>query len=330
MSRRRANEPNHRRANQANHRRAHVTWEEALDLYATTLRARRFSSQTLAGHLRELRVFRERVAPLRPDQVHLADLREYQCALLSGEAAGRGKPLAAGTVAKVTTALRRFFLLLEEEGRIPASPATRLSPPRVPERLPGDVLTVRQVGQLLAAAHQTTPLGLRDRAVVELLYATGLRNLELRSLDLGDVRHPERELHVLGKGEKARVLPLNRAAYEHLAAYLELGRPSLASSCADSYQALFLTQTGRRLAGLDLSRILERLGKAAGLKVRPKPHMMRRTFATHLLRGGASLRHIQLLLGHASLDTTAVYLRLSGDDLRRELILRHPRERLDV
>lgn len=312
-------------------RQKKLSWSEATELYEICLRARRASPETLKGHLAELRLLEETLAPLRPDQVRLSDLREHQCALLSGEGAKRGKPLAAGTVAKVTTVYRRFFALLFEEGRLRQNPAQRLERPRVPHRIPGEVLTIEQTEKLLRAADRATALGLRDRAVVELLYATGLRNMELRALDVSDLDRTEREVFVRrGKGEKERIVPLTRSAYTEVVAYVERARPELASRHADSYQALFLSRRGRRLGGLDLSRILARLAEAAELKLRVTPHTMRRSFATHLLRGGASLRHIQLLLGHASLDTTALYLRLSGDELRRELILRHPRERLDV
>jgi integrase/recombinase XerD len=267
---------------------------------------------------------------VRPGQVTLPVLRDYQWALLTGEGAPRGRPLAASTVAKITTALRAFFAFLADGELIPANPAARLDRPKLPRKLPGDVLNLNEIQRLLTAPG-TTPLGLRDRALLELLYATGLRRAEACSLNLADLDHREREVRVHeGKGGKSRIVPLTRSAYERVHHYLEFGRPQLLTNHRDSASALFLSGWGQRIKWTGLWRGIKGAARQAKLDKRVTPHSLRRTVATHLLKGGASLRHIQLLLGHASPETTALYQRIDGGDLRREVLLHHPREQFGV
>ena len=194
------------------------------------------------------------------------------------------------------------------------------------------MLTVEEVTRLLEAPDRTTPMGLRDRAFLEILYATGMRRREALGLDLCDYDRRTREVVVRnGKGGKSRVLPVTRGAVSEIDAYLARGRPALAKlGLADSMNAIFLSERGRRLSEPRVLKILRALAATARIKKRLTPHALRRSFATHLLKGGVSLRHIQVLLGHASLDTTAIYLRLDPRELRRELLLEHPRERIDA
>jgi integrase/recombinase XerD len=189
------------------------------------------------------------------------------------------------------------------------------------------VLTVKEVRRFLASPDVTTPLGLRDRAMLEVLYATGVRRNELLGLDLSDLNHAEREITVLGKGSKVRVLPLTRSAFNELLGYLERGRASFTKSHSDA--AMFLSRRGHRLSEPAIKAVVRQYARAAGITRRVTPHTIRRSFATHLLQGGASLRAIQLLLGHSSLNTTAIYLRLDTRELRQEVLLKHPRERID-
>lgn len=308
-----------------------LTWEEAVDAFLAHLEARRASPRTLYDRRRQLANLETHLDPLRLDQVRLCDLRGYQVGLLSGATAPRRQPLSAGAVANVSSAVRGFFAFLCEEGHLREDPARRLERPRLVERPPQDALKVDEVERLLAAAEGTTPVGLRDRALVEVLYAAGLRRAEALALDVHDLCRRERDLTVRhGKGDRARSVPLTRSAFHQLTAYLERGRPALVSAHADSLGALFLSTRGRRLDRATIRQVLLRLGQAARIGRAVRPHMLRRSFATHLLQSGASLRHIQLLLGHEHLDTTAVYLRLDPRELRTELLLRHPRERLDV
>jgi integrase/recombinase XerD len=314
-------------------RRRSLTWETALELYFTHLRATRFSPRTISEARFKLAHVRRHFDPLRPDQVHLPDLRAFQASLFSGQAAASGKPMSARAVANVSSCLRRFFAFLAQDGHLDRDPAASLELPRCPRRSVGDVLGVPEVTRLLAtaAARATSAAGVRDHALVELLYATGLRRFEALGLDLGDLEHDTRELVVrVAKGGKSRRVPLTRSAFEVVAEYHQHARPGLVTKHADSARALFLSQRGRRLDAMSLARILRELARAAGLKRPLSPHVLRRSFATHLLQGGASLRAIQLLLGHESLSTTAFYLKLDTAELRKEVILKHPRERFGL
>ncbi len=311
--------------------RKKIDWPEALELFAQHQRAERRSPATIVSYacvLRALRAHleRRRVA-LRPGDVALMHLRSYVVGLLSG-ARGR-RPFTPGTVSRIATTIATFFGFLASEGLIAEDPARRLERPRVPERLPGDVLSQADMQRLLAAADTSTPNGLRDRALVEVLYATGVRNAELLALDLTDLDRRQRLLSVRhGKGDKGRVVPITRSAWTELMGYIERGRPTLTTTHADSMRAVFMGQRGRRLSAAGLRNVLDRLSERAKVSVRLTPHTLRRTFATELLRAGVDLRTIQLLLGHSNLNTTARYLRLDASELRRDVILHHPRERM--
>jgi integrase/recombinase XerD len=313
-----------------------LTWKEAIDLYGDHLRARRLATRSVVGYLLELKYLDEWLAkrdehPPLPGEVEVQDLREYQCGLVTGSASRTGRTLCAGTVSRVTTVIAGFFEWLADEEKIEKDPARRLERPRQPERLPGDVLSVREVKHLLSAIDRTSAYGLRNRAMLEVLYSTGLRRNELLDLDLSDVNHEEREVTVrCGKGGKGRVVPLTRSAYAAVKDYLDRARPAFTSKHEDSFRAVFLSGRGKRVDGMSLKFAIDRLAVKAGIKRQITPHTLRRTFATHLLNNGVSIRHIQMLLGHSSLNTTAIYLRLNPVEIRREILLKHPRERFEV
>jgi len=308
-----------------------LTWNRAIDAYELHLRARRAALGTIDEQLLDLGHLAAHFRPLRVDQVHLQDLREYQVGLYAGETSHSRRPLAPRTVAKVTSTVRRFFGFLTEDGLLVENPTARLEQPRVPRKGVGNVLTVKQVQKLIGAADLASAIGLRDRAIAETLYATGVRRAELIALDLSDLCHDERELTVQqGKGGKGRRVPLTRSAYASVAAYLERARPGFMTAHPDSASALFLTGRGMRINHMTLTHTFRKLVKAAKLRARVTAHTLRRSCATHLLKGGASLRHIQLLLGHADLGTTAFYLKLDTRELRREVLLHHPRERFEA
>lgn len=316
-----------------------LAWKPARELFETHLRAKRSSPLTVKAYLRAVQLLEERWR--RPAAVTLAGLRELLVGLLTGKESRSGKPLSSCSVGKSVAGWRSFFRLLAEEGHVELDPTSRLESPKNPKRPPGQALTVKEVQRLLNAADVPgKATALRDRAVTEVLYATGVRRAELCALDLTDLDHDERELTVReGKGGKGRIVPLTRSAYHQLQRYLEGGRPGLADPPVDKrgrrqtegrpkdQHALFLTRFGSRIDPQTVRRILIALRKRAGIRKEVTPHTMRRTFATHLLKQGASVRHIQVLLGHSCLSTTAQYLRLDAKDLRREILLRHPRER---
>jgi integrase/recombinase XerD len=315
-------------------RRKAITWDSALDLYETHLRASRKAEGTIRGYGFEFKRFRgymERAhrAPVLPAEVTLDDLRRYQVGLMDGSASRTGKPQAVETVHRITTTLGGSFKFLVAEGKLDHDPTLRLERPKLPDRLVGDVLDVPEVERLLAAPDTTTPQGLRDKALVEILFASAVRRNEALGLDLGDLNHKERTALVHGKGSKDRLVPVTRSAWLHLTAYLERGRPTLATTHPDSASAVFLSSLGRRMSESSILKTLRALGVKAGINKRLTPHTLRRTCATVLLKAGVNVRVIQELLGHRNLNTTARYLRLDASELRRQLLLDHPRERIE-
>ena len=306
-----------------------LSWPQALECYAAHLRAANAAPRTVYDRRRHLMAFACHMEPRGPDQVELVALREYVGALLAGSA--RRRPISAASVATAVSALRAFFAFLHQERLLPRDPAARLERPHVPEREPRAVLTTREVARLLAIPDLLTPLGLRDRALLECFYVCGLRRSEVLGIDLADLCHREREIVVRkAKGRKPRIVPLPPSTYRRLEAYLSDGRPALAGAHPDSFRALFLNTRGRRLSPVRVNLALRQLRRLANLKKPLTPHRLRHACAVHLLQGGANLRVIQKLLGHTHLDTTAIYLHLEREEVRRSLLLHHPREKLDL
>jgi integrase/recombinase XerC/integrase/recombinase XerD len=242
-------------------------------------------------------------------------LRRYAAALSQ-----RGA--AATTVARKLASLRSFYRAMREQGDVDHNPADLLSAPKKPKRLPR-VLKPAEVSRLLDRIPASTPLELRDRALFELAYASGLRAEELVSLDVGSVDFDAEEVRVEGKGRKTRVVPAGEHALAAIGRYLERARPALRSG--DQEQALFLSKSGRRLSTSDVRRRMRVWTRHAALSGGVSPHWLRHSFATHLLEGGADLRAIQEMLGHSSLSTTQVYTRVESQRLRAAYARSHPR-----
>jgi integrase/recombinase XerC len=219
--------------------------------------------------------------------------------------------------------LRSFCRYLVREGILATNPIKAISSPKVPKRLP-DYLDVQEVEALLAAPDTTEPQGQRDRAILEVLYASGLRVSELVSLNLSNVDLQQGELRVWGKGAKERVALLGEPARKALRHYIQDGRPKLIKE-NQATKALFVNRLGSRLSTRSVSSILDKYAKLAGLGRRVTPHIMRHTFATHLLDGGADLRTVQELLGHADLSSTQIYTHVSQSRVREVYRKAHPR-----
>jgi integrase/recombinase XerC len=301
-----------------------------LDLAALPPELQRFEA-----HLRT-----ERRSSPHTIKAYLVDLRQY-----AEHLAGQGQPLvpsssllvrgwlarAAGEAGAVTlgrklSAVRSLYRFLVREGLAPGNPARGVASPRRPRRLP-EVLPEAEVAALVErpGADRPTPLTLRDRAFLELLYASGLRVSELTGLDLGGVDLAQAQVRVLGKRRKERIVPVGRAACAAVARWLEEGRPALAGPAAG--QALFLNFRGGRLSARSVARRLDQWVLAAGLPRHVHPHVLRHCFATHLLANGADLRGIQELLGHASLSATQRYTHLDWRRLAAVYDEAHPRAR---
>ena len=227
------------------------------------------------------------------------------------------------TRARKLASAKSLFGFLLDEGAIARDPSENVNSPRIGRSLP-DPLSVEEAGRLIDAVPLTDrPEELRDRAMLELAYATGMRVTELVSLDLDDLKPDEGYIRCFGKGGKERVAPVHDRAVETLCLYIDIGRPGLAGKRSED--AVFLNRRGRRLTRQGFWLILKGHAQRAGLDGKITPHTLRHSFATHLLRGGAPLRHVQELLGHASINTTQIYTHLTSDHLRNEYDKAHPR-----
>ncbi len=240
----------------------------------------------------------------------------------------REVPLAASSTARVISSIRGFTRFLVEEGLLAGDPAEALTAPKLPKRLP-KALAREQVEALLAATDGDDPVRLRDKALLELLYATGARVSEAVALDVDDLvgadGTPEL-IRVVGKGDKQRIVPVGSFARAAIEAYLVRARPLLTSG-ARSTPALFLGARGARLSRQNAWLIIRAAAERAGLTVEVSPHSLRHSFATHLLAGGADVRVVQELLGHASVATTQLYTHVTIEGLRDVYQEAHPRAR---
>jgi len=250
-----------------------------------------------------------------PGEIRHRDVRRYAAGLSS-------EGMAPATVARKLAAIRGLFGFLVRTERVGQNPADLVSSPKREEKLPR-VLSAGQVGDLLERIPARTPLELRDRAMLELAYSCGLRCEEIVNLDVGALDFETEQLRVLGKGSKERLLPVGEPAQRALRRYAERGRHALASDPRET--ALFLSKSGRRLSSSDVTRRLGLWVREAALAAGVSPHSLRHSFATHLLEGGADLRTIQELLGHASISTTQVYTRVDAARLRDAYASTHPR-----
>ena len=232
---------------------------------------------------------------------------------------------AEASVARKVAAVKSFFQFMQAEGAIPSNPTESLQSPRVGKLLPRP-LTVQQIDELLEQpAKRRTPEALRDQAMLELLYATGLRVTELVSLDLESISVNPRSPSVrcLGKGAKERAIPIHGQALRALVSYLNEGRAKMVKNKKET--ALFVNRRGERLTRQGFWLILKQYAKQAGINGTVTPHSLRHSFATHMLRGGAPLRSVQELLGHANISTTQVYTKVTDEHARRVYEQAHPR-----
>jgi site-specific recombinase XerD len=294
-----------------------MDWDDALASYDRDLRARSMAERTRKAYAVDLSQFVEwaKQGSLEPGKVRHRDVRRFGAGLSSGGA-------APATVARKLAAVRGLFDFLVRTERIGQNPADLVSSPKREEKLPR-VLTGEQVRSLLEKIPAGTPLELRDHAMLELAYSCGLRCEEIVNLESDSFDFETEQLRVLGKGSKERLLPVGEPAQRALRRYLERGRHALATDPRES--ALFLSKSGRRLSNSDVTRRLTLWVREASLAAGVSPHALRHSFATHLLEGGADLRTIQELLGHASISTTQVYTRVDAARLREAYAATHPR-----
>jgi integrase/recombinase XerC/integrase/recombinase XerD len=309
-------------------------WAAAMALLDEDLRRRDAAERTRRAYTLDVAQFAHWCADrvLSPQQVDPKTVRRYIAHLSERSTAGHSRA-APSTSARKLAALRALFSSQREHGRIAQNPADLVSTPRKGSHLPR-VLSAREAARLLdgiepdparPAAH---PLQLRDRALFELAYSCGLRAEEIVSLDCADVDYDAEQLRVEGKGRKTRFVPVGEPAMLAVKTYLERGRAKLAEQAASAgapAQALFLSRTGRPLGTSDVRRRLRTWTSRVGVGEGASPHALRHSFATHLLDGGADLRSIQELLGHASVSSTQIYTRVESARLRSAYARSHPR-----
>ena len=295
-----------------------LTPDELVDRYLTHLRVeRRASPNTLRAYAADLARYLEWAQRTGMDPITLTH-RQMRLYLAELDRAG----YARRTVARRLSAVRSLFAYLVAEDITPSDPSSVLATPKVPSRLPRIVPT-NELPSLLDAPDPATASGLRDRAILEILYATGARVSEISGLRLCDLDLAQGQITVMGKGSKERLVPLHRVAVNRFTDYLTDGRPRLTTGTATD--SVFLSTRGKPLSADAIRRIFKRWLSAAGIASSLSPHSMRHTFATHMVENGADLRTIQELLGHVALSTTQIYTHMSMKRLQDVHRNAHPR-----
>lgn len=285
--------------------------KEAFSLYLEI--ERNLSPHSLRAYRQDLDYFHEFLADLPLTKVDYRTLRSYLGHL-------KQQGYERTTIARRMATLRTYFRFLSRERMVSGNPTIGLQSPKLIRKLP-EFLDWEEL-QLLLAAPGESPLGLRDRALLELLYATGMRVSEIAELTIRQINWEEAEIRILGKGSKERLVLMSETAMHVLRRYLESGRPAL---FPDATERIFLNRSGKPLSPRSIDRMLKAHARRAGITKPISPHTLRHTFATHLLEGGADLRVVQELLGHASLSTTQIYTHVSQDRLRQIYQQAHPR-----
>jgi integrase/recombinase XerD len=304
---------------------AHRLADLILDFLAYLELERGLSRNTLEAYRSDLLQFGEFLSrrELDPLAVASTDLAAFVSELAEGR---EGKPpVASATLQRKVACLRSFYRHLRRDQILDHDPTAELRGPRRKARLP-NVLGRDEVRHLLAQPRGTSPAALRDRALLETMYACGLRASEAIGLELSELDLEAGILRARGKGSKERIVPIGAKAVEALGVYLDRGRPRVVGLRDEP--AVFVNLRGTRLSRQGLYKIVQRHARTAGLEDRMSPHTLRHTFATHLLAGGCDLRSLQEMLGHADIGTTQIYTHLSADRLREVYFDAHPRAQI--
>ena len=290
-------------------------WQEAFVRYIGS--ECHLSENTVAAYQRDLRRLFAWLGNRRLGQLKVSELAGYPAWLAE-------LPLASKSIARHVASLKVFFRFLQLEGAITDNQAELLGSPKLWQRVP-QVMSPEQVDHLLSGPRKSDGWPLRDRALLELLYATGCRASEISTLRLRDVRLAERTVQCRGKGDKQRLIPLGARAIAAVEQYLQHERPQLAAKRTPLPDWLLLSVRGDRLRRERIWELVKRYAARAGASDEVSPHSLRHSFATHLLAGGADLRHVQELLGHASIATTQIYTHVDSTRLKQVHQAFHPR-----
>lgn len=231
--------------------------------------------------------------------------------------------MQASTQARIVSSLKSFFFYLLEENIIDKDPAELLEAPKVARKLP-DTLHTEEINQMLTSIDLSKPMGMRDKAIIETLYSCGLRVSELTDLKISNIHHHNEFIKIVGKGNKERLIPIGSIALKYIEIYINEVRVHQAIAKGNE-DYIFLNHRGKKLSRVAIFNLIKTLAQQAGIRKNISPHTLRHSFATHLLEGGADLRAIQDMLGHASITTTEIYTHLDRDYLRSVIIQFHPR-----
>ncbi len=293
--------------------------ESTIEHYTVYLQVEKgLSANTAAGYVTDVRHLIDYLAAdgMTPDSVQPELIEQFVCSLHDIGIQPRSQ-------ARIISGVKSFYRFLRISGHVDADPTALVRSPRVGRHLP-EVLTVDEIDRMVACIDTSTPLGIRNRAIIEVLYGCGLRVSELTGLRLSALFAQEEYVVVDGKGGKQRMVPVSRVALDWVATYLADVRPLVKEQrgCSD---VLFLNRRGGRLSRVMVFYIVKDLVAQAGINKTVSPHTLRHSFATHLLEGGANLRAIQQMLGHESITTTEIYVHIDRSRLRREILNHHPR-----
>jgi len=297
--------------------------ESTIHVFLSYLRVERGLAQNTIlayGHdLKSFAAFLRKRHKVRLEDVTREDIVDFLSGLYK-------EKLDSRSVARYLVSLRGIYKFAMMEGMVTTDPTENLESPKIRSSLP-TYLRVEEIDKLLEAPNLATPIGLRDRAMLEVLYSTGLRVSELLNLRISDIDMRIGCVRCIGKGDKERLVPIGRKAIEAVEQYLAQARPKFArpSSPPPHNQVLFLTRNGRRLSRVGIWKILHDYGVRLGLRGRLTPHKLRHSFATHLLERGADLRSVQLMLGHADISTTQIYTHVVEERLKQIYKAHHPR-----
>jgi len=276
------------------------------------------SQNTVSSYTRDLMKFKAYL-----EQQKLADFKQHRFVILNFLATLKAQAMANNSVIRMVSSLRKFYRFLLETEQITIDPMQQVDSPKKQQHLP-QVLSQAEVKRLLAVPDTTTALGIRDRTILEVLYATGLRVSELTHLKLAELHLSLGLIQTLGKGDKERLIPIGDVAIEWIKRYLETSRPTFLKA-GQSEPILFLNHYGRPFTRQGIWKNLKQMVRAAGIEKDITPHTLRHSFATHLLENGADLRVVQELLGHADISTTQIYTHVSQKHLREVYDRYHPR-----
>jgi len=275
------------------------------------------ATNTIAAYGRDMRRFTGWLGDTELAGLRVNELSDYIAQLHS-------EGLAPASIARNVVAIRTFFKFLQLEGLIRDNPAELLATQKMWERIP-NVLTLQQVNDFLNAPRKSDSFHLRDRALLEVLYATGCRATEVCTLRIRDLSLPERYIKCEGKGGKQRMVPIGSTAINTIETYCQNLRGRLAAKQPHPPEELFLSRSGRPLDRIQLWRLVKHYAKRVGIASEVSPHSLRHSFATHLLAGGADLRLVQEMLGHASIQTTQIYTHVEHSRLKKVHRQFHPR-----